>query len=415
LDPLLRRAKILRVALPKRYDAIVIGGGPAGSTTALMLARAGWAVALIEKSQFPRLKVCGEFISASTFPLFAEFGLLEDVRRLAGPEIRRVGIFSGETVSISEMPAVSSGNGKWGTALGREHFDLLMLQAAARAGANIWQPCRVARIEQLNHGWRCDIRYGHHSTSLFARTIVAANGSWEKSPWLPDCWVPHTADDLLAFKAHFDGADLAFDLMPLLVFRGGYGGMVWSDAGRVSLSCCISRRTLDQCRNSEERAGDAVLRHLRHECRGVADALKRAKLQGIWLSAGPIKPGIRVAFAEGIFRVGNAAGEAHPIIAEGISMAVQSAWLLCRTLLSEQNSLYNVSILADVGRAYAASWRAHFANRIHAAAIFAHALKRPETAALALALPKRFPALITFCAELSGKTKQIPLSCPRNA
>lgn len=406
---------MLRIALPKRYDAIVIGGGPAGSTTALMLARAGWAVALIEKSQFPRLKVCGEFISASTFPLFAEFGLLEDVRRLAGPEIRRVGIFSGESVSTSDMPAVSGRIGKWGRALGREHFDLLLLEAAVRAGADLWQPFRVAHIEPLNQGWRCEISHGDDNTSLFARTIVAANGSWEKSPWLPDCWVPHKASDLLAFKAHFDGADLAFDLMPLLIFPGGYGGMVWSDAGRVSLSCCISRRTLDQCRKSEERAGEAVLRHLRHSCRGVADALKRAKLRGIWLSAGPIRPGIRVAFAEGVFRVGNAAGEAHPIIAEGISMAIQSAWLLCRILISEQDSLDNASILADVGRAYTASWRAHFASRIHAAAVFAHTLMRPESAALALALPKRFPALLTFCAALSGKTKQIPSSFPRKA
>ena len=399
--------------MPKRYDAIIIGGGPAGSTTALMLARAGWAVALIEKSQFPRAKVCGEFISASTFPLLAEFGLLENVRRLAGPEIRRVGIFSGETVSTSDMPAVSGRFGKWGRALGREHFDLLMLQAAVRAGADLWQPFRVANIEPLNHGWRCEIRHGNNGTSLFARTIVAANGSWEKSPWLPDCSVPHKASDLLAFKAHFDGADLAFDLMPLLVFPGGYGGMVWSDAGRISLSCCITRRTLDQCRKSEERAGDAVLRHLRHACEGFGERARSARSSRVvWLSAGPVRPGIRVAFADGIFRVGNAAGEAHPIIAEGISMAVQSAWLLGRALISEQNSFDNPSILADVGRAYAASWRAHFASRIHAAAVFAHTLKCPESAALALALPKRFPALLTFCAALSGKTKQIPIGPP---
>jgi flavin-dependent dehydrogenase len=403
---------MLSVAVPKRYDAIVIGGGPAGSTTALMLAHAGWAVALVEKSQFPRSKVCGEFISASTFPLLAEFGLLEDVRRVAGPEVRRVGIFSGESVSSSNMPAVSGCFGKWGRALGREHFDLLLLEAAVRAGADLWQPFRVAHIESSKQGWRCEIKNGNNGTSLFARTIVAANGSWEKSPWLPDCSASHKASDLLAFKAHFDGADLALDLMPLLVFPGGYGGMVWSDAGRVSLSCCISRRTLDQCRTSEERAGDAVLRHLRHSCGGVADALKRAKLQGIWLSAGPIRPGIRAAFADGAFRVGNAAGEAHPIIAEGISMAVQSAWLLGRTLISEQDSLGNASILADVGSAYAARWRAHFASRIHAAAVFAHALMRPESAALALALPKRFPALLTFCAALSGKTKQIPIGAP---
>jgi len=403
---------MLRIALARRYDAVVIGGGPAGSATALMLARAGWAVALIEKSRFPRRKVCGEFISASSFPLFAEFGLLEDVRGLAGPEIRRVGIFAGKVVSTSDLPAVSGRFGKWGRALGREHFDLLMLQAAVRAGADLWQPFRVAHIEPLKQGWRCEIGHGNNSTSLFAETIVAANGSWERSPWLPDCAAPHKASDLLAFKAHFEGADLASDLMALLVFPGGYGGMVWSDVGRLSLSCCFSRGALNLCRKSDERAGDAVLRHLCHACRGVADALKHAKLQGAWLSAGPIRPGIRVLFANGVFRVGNAAGEAHPIIAEGISMAVQSAWLLCRSLISEQNALDNASTLADVGRAYAASWRAQFASRIHAAAVFAHTLKRPESAALALALPKRFPALLTFCAALSGKTKQIPIGPP---
>ena len=114
----------------------------------------------------------------------------------------------------------------------------------------------------------------------------------------------------------------------------------------------------------------------------------------------------------GLFRVGNAAGEAHPIVAEGISMAIQSAWLLCRILISEQDSLDDASVLADVGRAYTDSWRAHFASRIHAAAVFAHTLMRPESAALALALPKRFPALLTFCAALSGKTKQIPIGPP---
>ena len=406
---------MLRVALPNRYDAIIIGGGPAGSTTALMLARAGWAAALIEKSHFPRPKVCGEFISASTFPLLAEFGLLEDVRQLAGPEIRHVGIFFGESVSTSDMPAVSGRFGKWGRALGREHFDLLMLQAAVRAGADLWQPFRATDIEALTQGWRCDVSHaatGAGGVSLFASIIVVANGSWERSPWLPDCAAPHKASDLLAFKAHFEGAELAPDLMPLLVFPGGYGGMVWSDAERVSLSCCISRKTLNQCRKSEERAGDAVLRHLLNSCGPMANTLKRAKLQDVWLSAGPIRPGIRTGFARGLFRVGNAAGEAHPIIAEGISMAVQSAWLLCRSLNSEQDSLHHASILAKVGRVYSASWRAHFASRIHAAAVFAHTLKRPESATLALALPKRFPALLTFCAALSGKAKQIPIAPP---
>ena len=400
------------MVLPKRYDAIVVGGGPSGSTIALMLAQAGWRVALVEKTQFPRAKVCGEFISASTFPALAELGLLEDVTGLAGPEIRRVGIFAGETVCSSNMPQVSGRFGKWGRALGREHLDLLMLEAAARTGADVWQPYRVISMDRIGQGWRCKIRQGNHGTVLSASAVVAANGSWEKCSWSPDRAELRKASDLLAFKAHFDGADLAFDLMPLLIFPGGYGGMVWSDAGRLSLSCCITRRTLEQCRMKGERAADAVLRHLHRSCEGLANALKGARLRGVWLSAGPIRPGIREAFADGIFCVGNAAGEAHPIIAEGISMAIQSACLLGRKLISEQDSLGNASTHTEIGNAYAASWRANFARRTQAAAIFAHTLQRPRSAAVALALPKHFPGLITFCASLSGKTKQIEIGPP---
>ena len=41
------------------FDALIIGAGPAGSSAAILLARAGWSVALIEKQRFPRRKVCG--------------------------------------------------------------------------------------------------------------------------------------------------------------------------------------------------------------------------------------------------------------------------------------------------------------------------------------------------------------------
>ena len=54
----------MHLVLPN-FDAVIIGAGPAGSTVAIELARAGWSVALIEKQRFPRRKVCGECTSYS--------------------------------------------------------------------------------------------------------------------------------------------------------------------------------------------------------------------------------------------------------------------------------------------------------------------------------------------------------------
>ena len=67
-------------------DALIIGGGPAGGTAALLLARAGWSVAVLEKSTFPRQKVCGEFLSATNLPLLRHLGIAEPFLALAGPE-----------------------------------------------------------------------------------------------------------------------------------------------------------------------------------------------------------------------------------------------------------------------------------------------------------------------------------------
>ncbi|MBC7734992.1 MAG: FAD-dependent monooxygenase, partial [Bacteriovorax sp.] len=56
------------------FDAVIVGAGPSGSAAAILLARAGWAVALVEKQAFPRRKVCGECIAASNLPLLHALG-----------------------------------------------------------------------------------------------------------------------------------------------------------------------------------------------------------------------------------------------------------------------------------------------------------------------------------------------------
>ena len=74
--------------MSNRYDALVIGGGVAGSTAAILLAAAGWSVALVEKRAFPRRKVCGECIAAPNVALLDALGVGRRVSRAGRPAAR---------------------------------------------------------------------------------------------------------------------------------------------------------------------------------------------------------------------------------------------------------------------------------------------------------------------------------------
>ena len=390
--------------MPDNFDALVIGGGPGGATAALLLACADWRVALVERKSFPRRKVCGEYLSATNLPLLEQLGIADEFLRLAGPDVREVGLFAGDTVLRSRLPCPS--HSRWGRALGRESLDSLLLRCAAEAGVAIFQPWTARSLCREGDEYVCQISGADRESELRAPVIIAAHGYWEPGTLPTQPRASGAFDsDLLAFKAHFLDSKLSEGLMPLLAFPGGYGGMVHSDAGRVSLSCCVRRARLGELRTRHEDAGDAVLRHILASCRGVRQALDGAKLDGPWLAAGPLRPGIRVCANGGIYLVGNAAGEAHPVIAEGISMAMQSAWLLTKRLvvLKPQTLVERHS----VGNQYASDWRRSFAPRLRAAAVFAHWAMRPLAVAATGPFLRSLPAILSIGARLSGKASRV--------
>ena len=132
--------------MTNRHDALVIGGGPGGATAALLLARAGWSVALLERKTFPRRKVCGEYLSATSLPLLDRLGVGAAFRSLAGPPVCRVGLFVGSSALTAELPRPAGCTSEWGRALSREHLDTLLLAESGKAGVEIHQPWSAAAI-----------------------------------------------------------------------------------------------------------------------------------------------------------------------------------------------------------------------------------------------------------------------------
>ncbi len=365
-------------------DAVIVGAGPAGSAAALLLAQGGWSVALVEKAEFPRRKVCGEFISATTMPVLNACGVAGSFIAAAGPPVTRIGVYAGSAMLRAPCEQL------WGRALGREHLDVMLRDAAVAAGAQLVQPAEVTAIACKDGEFVCELDDGR---KLAARFVIAACGSWNTKGIfaLPS---PHPGpSDLFAFKAHFTQSRLPPGLMPLLAFPGGYGGMVQSDGARLSLSCCIRRDALIRVRQRHGgKAAAAVLAHIVDTTRGARLALENAELEGHYLSTGPIHPGIRARHEDGIFFTGNIAGEAHPVIAEGISMAIQSSGLLAELLI------------ANRGERYARAWKRRFSPRIHIAALAAQLAMRTPARAASLALLRAVPGLLGLGARISGKT-----------
>jgi menaquinone-9 beta-reductase len=392
-------------------DALVIGGGPSGATAALLLAKAGWSVGVVEKASFPRHKVCGEFLSAASLPLLRELGVTDAFSALAGPPVTRIGVFSGDQVVTAAMTQAPDDEGRavgCGRALGRDHLDTLLLDRARAMGTRVWQPWSAVELVKVRDGYVCTAvdRVTRRSQALKARLVVAAHGSWDPGslPTQPPRPAPRDCD-LFGFKGHFLESRFPVGLMALLTFPGGYGGMVHSDHGRVSLSCCIRYDELQRARRvaGVGHAAEAVLAHVRKSCRAVDDALQGAALEHEWSSAGPIRPGIRRRTIDGVFLVGNAAGEAHPAIAEGIGMAMHSASELCRRLTSESFEDGSCATVDATRRDYPAAWRRSLGARVRVGGLIAHWAMAPAAVALTVPLLQLLPGALARCARLSGK------------
>ncbi len=395
------------------FDAVVIGAGPAGAASAILLARAGWSVALVEKRGIAQRKVCGESIAASNLPLLTALGIDEAFLNLAGSDLHQLAMMRGNRTVIADLPAAADPPLRWGRALAHETLDKLLLEQARASGAHILQPWSAQSIDGRPGDWRCGVRSRTTNTrrTLTAAVTISAHGPWEGLP--AECLrrsPPQQADDLLSFKATYHGASLADGVLPILSFDGGYGGIVDGDGGISTLASCLRRDRLQAARDAapRQRTGDVVEALLLRECGGVRLALRNARRIGPWLAAGPLAPGIHLGQDDAPYRVGNAAGEAHPIIGEGISMALQSAWLLCTALIDARRPLPVPDSTAQrlIAMSYGAQWRHHFEPRLRRAAAFAHLAMRPAGAVPLVALASAWPGLTPQGAAWATETRE---------
>lgn len=157
-------------------DVLVIGGGPAGSTTAGLLASRGWRVRVVDRARFPRAKPCGECVNPGAVAALDRLGLLKDVEKL-GPSV----LEGWRIRTPASGPATGTFEPGVGVGLGvpRRRLDHALLRAAERRGAHIVQGTRAEEVESGRDGRHPEVRLRTENGDqlhLSARIVVGADG-----------------------------------------------------------------------------------------------------------------------------------------------------------------------------------------------------------------------------------------------
>jgi flavin-dependent dehydrogenase len=370
------------------FDVAIIGGGPAGATAGGLLARAGFKVLLCEGKPFPREKVCGEFMGTRVRSVLARLELLHEFDRLAGPPVRRVAACVGEDDVEGIMPPDSQG--ALPRALGRGTLDELLLNRARSLGATVWQPCHVVSVAgNAQTGFRLQTNNGE----VAARTIVLAHGLPQKGALDGREHAP-LRRQYVCFKAHFAGCALDEKTIAIAGGQGIYAGLVKTSADRYSIAFVVHRSRIEQFGNT----APLQLAALRRENAGFHRMIGGSTPCGPWHASGPLEPGVRCVYDDGRFFVGNAAGEVHALVGEGITLAMRGGELLADIL-----GQHGLDHLDDAGTFYEKRWRSEFARRYAAAQVFANLMMRPALAGMAGRVLNAYPELMDACIRQSGK------------
>ena len=317
-------------------DVIIIGGGPAGCSAAARLASNGVRVVLLEKSQMPRQKLCGEFITSECFPTLERLGLMETLVTQGAQRINRLSLVASNGRRV-EAPVSEISNKSYALSLSRARFDQVLLAGARRAGAVCLERYSVKRC--LYEGGKV---CGVEAMSLadgklikFDGTIVVdASGRGSRvSLRKSDRVAGPRGSRPFALKAHLTGVEGITDQVELYFFPGGYGGLSSIEGGLANLCFITDEGTLKRAGGDPLRVvQQTVLRNsLAHE------RLAGAQAVGKWVSGGPLSFGRRTQ-TEDVIAIGDAGGMIDPFTGTGIQIALRSGELAAEAIIESLGS-----------------------------------------------------------------------------
>jgi flavin-dependent dehydrogenase len=322
----------MHTANRSRHDVVVVGARVAGSATAMLLARLGHDVVVVDQASFPSDTVSTHSMARSGMVQLRRWGLLNEVLDSGAPPIRQVTFNAGGT-SISRTIKEKAGV-DFLVAPRRYVLDTILATAAERAGAEVRPGVTVTGLQRDGHGQVAGVQ-GHDHTGarveIGARHVIGADGLRSRVAELAGARVDQAgpAGGAAQYAYYAGGRWVGFEFF---VAERSFAGVFPTHDGQACIWVCnpaADARAVRRRAGSRGEAFDALLRRSHPELvERLRHARRTSPVQGMLRQPNQV----RQAFGPGWALVGDAGYYRDAITAYGMSDAFRDAELLAVAL-----------------------------------------------------------------------------------
>jgi flavin-dependent dehydrogenase len=292
------------------WDLVVVGAGVSGSIAAREAARRGSTVLLVEKSHFPRRKVCGCFLNANALASLAQLGLTPLLAASHAPAVRGVHVSAGTRQAYLPLPT--------GAALSRYWLDAHLAREATAAGVALLMRTEAHLVGVEGDNCRLALIRGEEHVEIVSRIVVAADGlAGRLARETSDCTQFIDARSRIGVSAATDRVPEGYQpgAIQMVVGREGYIGALQVEDGRLEIAAA-----LDPAAMKRWGPGETVHRILHRSPLPPLQDVCELDWQGTTQLSRRTSP----PAGRRIFFVGDAAGYIEPFTGEGMAWAIAS-------------------------------------------------------------------------------------------
>lgn len=360
----------------KNNEVLIIGGGLAGLTAAIHLSKIGFQVSVVEKNEFPKHKVCGEYISNEVLPYLNWLDL--KIADLYPTAITKLEFSTGSGKKMKSILPLG------GFGISRYTLDEYLYKKAIANGCKII-PDTVETIIFENEMFtvttsnkaflKSEIVIGSFGKRSIIDQKLSRDFIHKKSPWL-------------AVKAHYSG-DFPNDLVGLHNFKGGYCGVSKVENDTINICYLADYETFKQFKNVEEYQNNVVYQNPHLKTIFEKSNLLFEKP----LTISQISFEKKQAVENHILMIGDTAGLIHPLCGNGMAMAIHSAKIVSELLEKYFNN--EIKSRSELEEIYIQEWSFNFSKRLEMGRFLSTLLQKQKLSGVLMRILIIFPFLLS--------------------